>query len=61
MTPDILNRWLRTNNLNGTIPEVIYGLTKLEGLELWPNRLRGSLSEKIGNLSRLNQLYPVSF
>ncbi|KAG0745162.1 hypothetical protein G6F23_004623 [Rhizopus arrhizus] len=42
--------------LNGTIPEQIYSLTKLQTLDLSNNRFTGQISSNIGNLVNLHRL-----
>ena len=44
------------NNLTGTFPTVICGLTELRTLELYNNELTGELPAELGNLSKLQSL-----
>lgn len=48
--------WLSSNNLTGSIPEKISGLTHLERLNLEWNSLQGSIPEGIVEMSRLYYL-----
>ena len=47
---------LKFNNLDGTIPSSIGGLTELKFLHLRGNKLNGTIPEEIGNLSKLTFL-----
>lgn len=44
------------NNLTGTFPAVICGLTELRTLDLYNNELTGELPAELGNLSKLQSL-----
>jgi Leucine-rich repeat (LRR) protein len=44
------------NQLRGTIPEALYGLTNLESLYLLQNSLTGTLSSGLANLTNLQYL-----
>jgi Leucine-rich repeat (LRR) protein len=41
------------NNMDGSLPEELFTLTKLEALDLNSNQFTGALSPSIGNLSEL--------
>ena len=47
---------LRRNNLSGTIPPEIGGLTYLQQLHLGGNQLMGTIPTEIGNLTNLEEL-----
>jgi hypothetical protein len=44
------------NNLNGTLPSELYGLSSLEELVLWGNSLQGTLPSHLGMLTWLTSL-----
>jgi hypothetical protein len=43
-------------NMNGTIPDSLYGLTNLKILSLKENDFEGSIRPEIGNLRSLKEL-----
>ena len=49
--------WLKNNQLSGSIPSSLGGLTDLGGLELEENQLSGSIPSELGNLTSLGILY----
>ncbi|MFC1844375.1 MopE-related protein, partial [Thermodesulfobacteriota bacterium] len=53
---NVVEIWLNSNNLAGTIPATIDNLTTLELLELNSNQLSGSIPPEIGNLASLTAL-----
>tara|TARA_R110002050_G_scaffold49752_6_gene115347 strand:- start:1556 stop:2731 length:1176 start_codon:yes stop_codon:yes gene_type:complete len=48
---------LYENNLNGTLPSTISGLTALRHLHLWTNNLVGTIPSSLGQMSQLLHLY----
>ena len=49
--------WLEANNLSGTIPAELAGLSRLEFLHLAGNALSGSIPAELGQLSSLDLLF----
>eukprot|EP00934_Nitzschia_sp_Nitz4_P000788 Nitzschia sp. Nitz4//scaffold24_size164493//155438//157172//NITZ4_002354-RA/size164493-processed-gene-0.214-mRNA-1//1//CDS//3329544192//788//frame0 len=47
---------LEGNSLSGSLPDELWGLTKLQVLSLGQNNLSGSLPEEVGNLSEMREL-----
>ena len=45
-----------SNNMTGTIPESLYNLTELTGLDLSLNQFSGTISKEIGNWQKLEIL-----
>ena len=52
----LLGRALEKNALHGPIPEALWQLTQLEGLNLVSNKLTSTISSSIGNLKKLRLL-----
>ena len=52
----LLGRDLSHNALLGPIPEALWQLTQLEGLNLVSNKLTSTISSSIGNLKKLRLL-----
>lgn len=53
---DIIKLDLSHNNLKGTIPPDISGLTELTSLKLWFNELGGSIPAELSSLNKLEEL-----
>ena len=53
---NLIDLWLRNNQLSGSIPESIGNLANLKELRLRNNQLCGSIPESIGNLANLERL-----
>ena len=52
----MLGRGLQNNTLHGPIPEALWQLTQLVRLYLYNNQLSSTISPRIGNLTKLNDL-----
>ena len=53
---DIIKLDLSHNNLKGTIPPEISGLTELTSLQLWSNELGGNIPPELASLTKLEEL-----